>query len=112
VRVGLRGEAVIAASDVTARAAYDLEFILGEGPARLAVARSHAVQVAGTALCDRWPQYGASVAKLGVQAVIVVPLEPPARPGALELLRARAFSVGRPAEEIAAGVLRGELRLC
>ena len=30
---------------------------------------------------------------------------------ALALLRARAFSTGRPAEEIAAGVLRGELRL-
>ena len=31
---------------------------------------------------------------------------------ALALLRARAFSVGCPAEEIAARVVRGELRLC
>jgi ANTAR domain len=31
---------------------------------------------------------------------------------ALALLRARAFSAGRPAEEIAAGIVRGELQLC
>jgi hypothetical protein len=182
-----RGEAVIAASDATARTAYDLEFVLGEGPAHLAVTRGQAVQVAGTALGDRWPQYGPAVAKLGVQAVIAVPLQPPARLGALcaydrqpaisgaattaagmiadalpltlsqaardgqpgdgvpalplfgeadvpavvhqaagmvsqqcgcgitdalALLRARAFCTGRPAGEIAAEVLRGELRLC
>jgi len=182
-----RGEAVIAASDATARAAYDLEFVLGEGPAHLAVGRGQAVRVAGTALCDRWPQYGPAVVRLGVQAVVAVPLQPPARLGALcaydsqqaisreaataadmiadaltltlsraahdrqsddglpalplfeetdvpavvhqaagmasqqcgcgitdalAILRARAFSAGRPAEEIAADVLRGELRLC
>ena len=182
-----RGEAVIAAADATARAAYDLEFVLGEGPAHLAVARGQAVQVAGTALCDRWPQFGPAVVTLGVQAVIAVPLQPPARLGALcaygsqhaisreaataadmiadalpltlsqaahhrqsgdglpalplfeetdvpavvhqaagmasqqcgcgiadalALIRARAFSAGRLAEEIAADVLRGELRLC
>ena len=182
-----RGEAVIAASDAIARAAHDLEFVLGEGPAHFAVARGRAVQVAGTALCDRWPQYGPEVVRLGVQAVIAVPLRPPAHLGAvcaydsqptiseeaamaagaiadalpltlsqaahdrqpgdsvpalplfgeadfpaavhqaagmvsqqcgcgiadaLALLRARAFSAGRPAEEIAADVLRGELRLC
>lgn len=181
------GEAVIAASDATARAAYDLEFVLGEGPAHLAIACGQAVQVEGTALGDRWPQYGPAIGRLGVQAVIAVPLQPPARLGAvsaygsqpsigeeaatalgviadalpltllqaednrqlgdgvpalplfgeadvpavvhqaagmvsqqcgcgiadaLALLRARAFSTGRPAEEIAAGVLRGELRLC
>jgi hypothetical protein len=181
-----RWEAVVAASDATARAAHDLEFVLGEGPVHLAVARSQTVQVAGTALGDRWPQYGPAVTRLGVRAVIAVPLLPPAGLGAvcaygsqpaiskgavmaavrianalpltlaqvprdswpadgvgvlplfgeagfpavvhraagmvsqqcgceitdaLALLRARAFSTGRPAEEIAAGVLRGELRL-
>jgi hypothetical protein len=179
-------EAVVAASDSTARAAHDLEFVLGEGPAHLAVARGQTVQVAGTALCDCWPQYGPAVTRLGVRAVIAVPLLPPAGLGAvcayasqpaisknaamaairiadalpltlaqaaggswsaddvaelplfgeggfpamvhraagmlsqqcgceitdaLALLRARAFSTGRPAEEIAARVLRGELRL-
>jgi hypothetical protein len=179
------GEAVVAASDATARAAHDLEFVLGEGPAHLAAARGQTVRVAGTALAGRWPQYGPAVARLGVQAVIAVPLQPaglgavcaytsqpaiseqaalaagqiadalplalaqdphdplpgdgvPALPlpgqadfpavihqatgmvsqqcgcgisDALALLRARAFSVGRPAEEIAAAVVRGELRL-
>jgi hypothetical protein len=180
-----RGEAVIAASDATARAAYDLEFVLAEGPAHLAVARGRTVQVAGTALGDRWPQYGPAVVRLGVQAVIAVPLYLPARLGALctydgqpaisgeaataaDMItdalpltlsqaahyplrwRSRAAVVrrgrrpgcrpsggrqgvtavrvrhhrrprappgagvftGRPAEEIAADVLRGELRLC
>lgn len=179
-------EAVVAASDATARAAHDLEFVLGEGPAHLAVARGQTVQVAGTALCDCWPQYGPAVANLGVRAVLAVPLMPAAGLGAvcayasqpaiskdaalaairiadalpqtlaqvaraslsaddvaelpllgeagfpalvhraagmvsqqcdceitdaLALLRARAFSTGQPAEEIAAGVLRGEVRL-
>jgi GAF domain-containing protein len=177
--------AVAAASDATARAAHDLEFVLGEGPAHLAAARGQTVQVAGTALAGRWPQYGPAVARLGVRAVIAVPLRPaglgavcayasqpaiseqaamavgrvadalplalsqamhdplpdgvPALPlfgeadfpavihqaagmvaqqcgcgisQALALLRARAFSAGRPAHEIAARVVRGELRLC
>lgn len=179
-------EAVVAVSDATARAAHDLEFVLGEGPAHLAAARGQVVQVVGTALCDRWPQYGPAVTGLGVQAVIAAPLLPPTGLGAvcayssqpaiskdaamaavriadalpltlvrvarrswtadgvaelplfgeigfpaavhraagmvsqqcgyeitdaLALLRARAFSTGRPAEEIAARVLRGELRL-
>ena len=179
-------EAVVAASDGTARAAHDLEFVLGEGPAHLAAARGQTVQVAGTALAGRWPQYGPAAARLGVQAVIAVPLQPaglgavcayasqpaisdqaamaagqiadalpltlaqgpyhphsgdgvPVLPflseadfpavihqaagmvsqqcgcgitDALALLRARAFSAGCPAEEIAAHVVRGELRLC
>jgi hypothetical protein len=178
-------EAVVAASDATARAAHDLEFVLGEGPAHLAATRGQTVHVAGTALAVRWPQYGPAVARLGVQAVIAVSLQPaglgavcayasqPALseqaavavgqiadalplalaqdahdhlPGdglsallllgeagfpavihqaagmvsqqcgcgisdALALLRARAFSAGCPAEEIAAAVVRGELRL-
>jgi len=181
-----RREGVIAASDAVARAAYDLEFVLGEGPARLAVANGQAVQAAGTAVRDRWPQYGPAVARLGVQAVVAVPLQPPAGLGAvcgydrlavvseqvavaagqvadalplmlsqaadgsrrgdgvpglplfgeadvpavvhqaagmvsqqcecgisdaLALLRARAFSAGRPAEEIAAEVVHDGLRL-
>jgi len=181
-----RWEAVVAVSDGTARAAHDLEFVLGEGPAHLAAACGQTIQTAGTALCDRWPQYGPAVASLGVRAVIAAPLLPPTGLGAvcaygrqpaiskdavmaairiadalpltlarvarsswnadgvaelplfgdvgfpaavhraagmvsqqggceitdaLALLRARAFSTGRSAEEIAAEVLRGELRL-
>ena len=182
-----RGEGVIAASDATARAAYDLEFVLGEGPTHSAIADGQSIQLAGTALVGRWSRYGPAVARLGVQALLVVPLQPPARLGAVcayasqpaiseqaamaagaiadalpltlaqdapgarpddgvpalplfgeadfpavvhqaagmvsahcgcgitdafALLRARAFSTGRPAEEIAADVVRGELRLC
>lgn len=181
-----RGEGVVAASDATARAAHDLEFVLGEGPAHLAIGNAQTVQVAGATLSDRWAQYGPAVAGLGVQAVIAVPLQPPARLGAvcaydsqpaiseqaaaaasavagalpltlaqadldarpgegvaapglfseadfpavvhqaagmvsqqcgcdigdaLALLRARAFSAGRQAEEIATSIVRGELRL-
>ena len=181
-----RGEAVAAASDATARAAHDLEFVLGEGPAHLAISDGQRVEVAGKELHRHWPQYGPAVAGLGVQAVVAVPLQPPARLGAvcaysrdaaigervaaaagriadalpvtlaqaaggappgddvpglplfgetafpstvhqaagmvsqqrgcgiadsLALLRARAFSSGCPAGEVAAAVLRGELRL-
>jgi hypothetical protein len=76
-------EAVVAASDATARAAHDLEFVLGEGPAHLAAACGRTVQVVGTALCDRWPQYGPAVASLGVRAMIAVPLLPPTGLGAV-----------------------------
>ena len=178
-----RWEAVVAASDAAARAAHDLEFVLGEGPAHLAAARGRTIQAAGTALSDRWPQYGPAVARLGVRAVIAVPLAPPSGLGAvcayasqpaiskgaamaairfaaalplalardawaadgladlplfgeagfpavvhraagmvsqqcgceitdaLAMLRARAFSTSRSAEEIASRILRGELQL-
>lgn len=73
-----RDEAVVAASDATARAAYDLEFILGEGPAHSAVAGGQTVQAAGRGLRERWPQYGPQVAGLGIRALIAVPLQFPA----------------------------------
>src|SRR5262249_43828460 len=76
-------EVVVAASDATARAAPDLEFVLGEGPAHLAAACGQTVQVTGTALGDRWPQYGPAVARLGVRAVIAVPLLPSTGLGAV-----------------------------
>ena len=181
-----RGQAVVAASSPTAGAANNLEFVLGEGPTHSAIAHGQPVQVTDMAQCDRWPRYGPEVVRLGVRAVLAVPVQPaplgavcaynsepairqeavaaadaiadalpvilphaslgradegslPALPlfgeadfpatvhqaagmvsihcgcgitDALALLRARAFSVGRPAEEIAAWVLRGELRLC
>lgn len=181
------GETLAAASDETARAALDLEFVFGAGPARLAARGGQQVQATGLTLSDRWPQYGPALAGLGVKAVIAVPLEPDAglgavcgydwqpaisaktelaisrlagalplilaqaQPGcmpvdgaaalpllgesdfmagihqaagivsqqsgcgisdALALIRARAFSSGLGAEQIAASVLRGELRLC
>jgi hypothetical protein len=182
-----RDEVVTAASDATARAAHDLEFVLGEGPAHSAVDHGQPVEVADITVCGRWPRYGPEVIRLGVRAVLAVPLQPAARLGAvcayssepaiseeaadaadavadalplilsraahdrgpgegdaalpffseadfpavihqaagmvsrqcgcdvadaLALLRARAFSAGRSATEIAAGVVRGDLRWC
>lgn len=185
--LGMRGrETLLAASDETARAALDLEFVFGEGPARLAAVGGQPVQATGLTLGDRWPQVGPALARLGVNAVIAMPLPPAvglgavcgydwqpaisagtelaisrladalplilaqAQPGwlpadgdlalpslgepdfmamihqaagmvsqqagcdisdALALLRARAFSSGIPAEQVAISVLRGELRL-
>lgn len=76
-------EVMIAATDTIGRAAYDLEFVLGEGPARSAVAHGHAVQVPDLTRCDRWPRYGAEAVKLGVRAVLAVPVQPAAPLGAV-----------------------------
>jgi len=182
-----RAEALVAASDETARAAHDLEVVLGEGPSADVASEGEPIRAAGAALRDRWPRYGPVVTELGVQAVIAVPLrlptvclgalcaydrEPAIRdevavaaggiadalthavlltarssvPGegvpalplfdepdyqaavhqatgmvsvhcgcgigdAVALLKARAFADGRPVEEIALQVVRGEQRL-
>lgn len=73
---GQRAIAVLASSDVTARAAHDLEAVLGEGPVHAVTGNPATIGVAGSALCDRWPRYGPAVAGLGVQAVLAVPLVP------------------------------------
>lgn len=76
--------AMVAASSDTARAAHDLEFTLGEGPMIDAAAENRAIIAAGPALLDRWPQYGAAVAELGVRAVVAMPVRfPTVRLGAL-----------------------------
>ena len=73
---GRRPAAVLAASsDVTARAAHDLEVALGEGPAVAAVAQRALIRAGGPSLAERWPLYGPAVEELGVHAVIAVPLE-------------------------------------
>jgi hypothetical protein len=180
-------DALVAASDDTARAAYGLEAVLGEGPGSDVAVGGEPVRAAGAALTDRWPRYGPVVTELGVRAVIAMPLrlptvclgalcaydrEPEIRdevavaaggiadaltytvlqtardlvPGegvpalplfddsdhqavvhqatgmvsvqcdcgigdAAALLKARAFADGRPVQEIARMVVRGELRL-
>ena len=78
-----RAIAVVAASDATARAAHNLETMLGEGPVHALTGKSTPVLVAGPALCDRWPGYGPAVTELGVQAVLAVPLPPAGSLGAL-----------------------------
>lgn len=69
---------VAAASDAMARSAYDLEAVLGEGPATAVVAGCAPVRAGGADLIERWPLYGPAVAELGVRAVTAVPLLVPA----------------------------------
>jgi GAF domain-containing protein len=64
----------VAASDATAQAAQELERVLDEGPALMAVTEGAPVAAAGSAMFDRWPRYGPAVAELGVHAVIATPL--------------------------------------
>jgi len=80
---GQRASAVLAASDATARAAHNLEILMGEGPVSALAGKSTAIRVAGPALSDRWPRYGPAVTELGVQAVLAVPLPPAGGLGAL-----------------------------
>ena len=64
----------LAASDDSSRAAQELEFLLGEGPARDATSQARAVTAVGSALTDRWPGYGPAVTELGIDEVTAVPL--------------------------------------
>ncbi|MGW1749898.1 ANTAR domain-containing protein [Streptomyces sp. NPDC002092] len=64
----------LAASDELSRAAQELEFLLGEGPARDATSEVRPVTADGSALLDRWAGYGPAVAELGIGAVAAVPL--------------------------------------
>ncbi|MCQ4207134.1 GAF domain-containing protein [Streptomyces longispororuber] len=66
-----------AASDEPARHAQDLEYALGEGPARDAVAALVPVAASGTALRARWPGYGPAIESLGIGRVVAVPLQVP-----------------------------------
>jgi len=72
---GRRPAAVVtAASDALARAAHDLEIVLGEGPAVTAMTAGVPVSAVGDSLPDRWPLYGPAIGELGVRAVVAVPL--------------------------------------
>lgn len=118
---GLSPSAVVAASsDATARAAYDLEAALGQGPAVAAAATGAPVRVGGPALYERWPLYGPAVAGLGVRAVTAVPLQVPGNClGALSVYSAApvisdavAAAAGRVADALTHTVLlsgRGSL---
>lgn len=68
-------EALVIASDGTARAAQDLEFALREGPSRDASRGTGTLVVAsGDGLSERWPHYGPGLVRLGVRAVASAPL--------------------------------------
>ncbi|MFJ4652546.1 GAF and ANTAR domain-containing protein [Nocardia sp. NPDC088792] len=89
---GHRHETLLAsASDAIARAARDLEFVVGEGPAMDAAESREPVFAAGAELIGRWPRYGPAITDLGVHAVAAVPLMPDLdQPGALCVYTAQA----------------------
>ncbi|WP_030017230.1 ANTAR domain-containing protein [Streptomyces monomycini] len=64
----------VASSDASARAAQDLEFVLGEGPAHDASVGGCLVSAAGRAIESRWPAYGPALASLGIREVLTAPL--------------------------------------
>ena len=68
-------ETLTAVSDSDAKAAQDLEFTLGEGPARDTMAVRHPLQAAGPAMCHRWPHYGPAVQRLGISSLATAPVE-------------------------------------
>ena len=74
---GDRNQLATASSGQPARDAQDLEYVLGEGPARDAVRELGPVTAAGPALTARWPGYGPAVAALGIAQVVAVPLTTP-----------------------------------
>lgn len=98
-------EAVVAASDRTARLAHDVEFVMGEGPAHDVASTMLPLRVDGPALMERWPRYGPVVAEYGVGSVISLPLrqEPGGCMGAL--------SVYDPTPDGAASVQAASIRV-
>lgn len=86
-------QTLAAASDPAAKAAQDLEFMLGEGPTRETARSAEPLAVSGSALCERWPLFGPAVMRLGVRLVAALPMEPTGSPfgslGTLTLLDPR-----------------------
>ncbi|WP_372349598.1 hypothetical protein [Streptomyces sp. KL116D] len=68
-----------------------MEYTLGEGPARDAVAELIPVAASGTVLRSRWPGYGPAIESLGIGRVVAVPLQVPGDCiGALAVFDARS----------------------
>ncbi len=86
-------EALVLASDATARRAHDLEFVIGEGPATDAVRTRSMVVASGSQLVGRWQLYGPAATALEVHAVAAAPL----LAGAACLGTLTVLNPGRPA---------------
>ncbi|MFJ2740348.1 GAF and ANTAR domain-containing protein [Streptomyces sp. NPDC087440] len=71
------GQLAVAASDRLARQAQDVEYVLGDGPAREAARGRLVVAAHGADVEQRWPGYGVGLAGLGLSAVVAVPLTAP-----------------------------------
>jgi hypothetical protein len=68
-------ETLVVVSDSCARAAQDLEFALGEGPARDTMASRRTLQAIGSAIGRRWPHYGPAAEHLGIVCIATAPVE-------------------------------------
>jgi len=68
-------ETLSVGSDGTARAAQDLEFTLGEGPARDTMTHRRPIHATGVSLARHWPTYGPAIERLGIRAVAAVPVQ-------------------------------------
>ncbi|MFI6165373.1 GAF and ANTAR domain-containing protein [Nocardia sp. NPDC051052] len=106
-------ELLVAASDGIARAAHDLELLIGEGPARDVVGGREFVAADGADMTMRWPQYGPALTELGVQSVVAVPLPSARLLGALCVFTSRAGlrTEITPAAETVADALANTLLL-
>ncbi|MFD9904426.1 ANTAR domain-containing protein [Streptomyces sp. NPDC059063] len=88
----------VAASNEPARAAQDLEFMLGEGPTRDATAGSRLVSASYAGIEQRWPCYGPALTALGIREVAAMPLDASDRCfGALAVFDPRPGLVGTQA---------------
>ncbi|QEU93004.1 GAF and ANTAR domain-containing protein [Streptomyces kanamyceticus] len=70
-----QNQLAVATSNEPARAAQDLEYVLGEGPARDVTAARRPLHVSGPVIEKRWPGYGPALVSLGITAVAAVPLK-------------------------------------
>ncbi|MFI8531279.1 ANTAR domain-containing protein [Streptomyces aquilus] len=70
-----RDQLAVAVSDERSRAAQDLEYVLGEGPARDAVSGHCLILASGPVIRKRWPAYGPALTHLGIASVAAVPLD-------------------------------------
>lgn len=90
-----QSQLAVAASNEPARAAQDLEFMLGEGPTRDATTGRRPVFASCDAIEQRWPYYGPALSALGIHEVAAVPLDTTGRCfGALAVFDPRPGLVG------------------
>jgi hypothetical protein len=95
---GDRIEVLTAASEGPAQRALDLESVLGEGPARDTMTEPGVLRASGPALEQRWPNYGAGLARLGIGSLVAVPIE-------VRQVRLGALTVYEPRDDASGGSL-------
>ncbi|GAB0102444.1 hypothetical protein JMUB6875_14120 [Nocardia sp. JMUB6875] len=72
-------ELLVICSDATARAAHDLEEVVGTGPARDIALGGNGLLVSGCGLVERWPEFGSAAVDLGIRTLVAVALRAESR---------------------------------